>query len=145
MSGGVQQRGEPTAVLLLHQEVQRQHEGRSILSVQQGGVLQVGTGYDKEKKHRLRDLSQLCCQKTSSLLYKIFCFMSMKTPRRGYLNRWGSTFILFILVKINIYSILLQVKELLFLLSIEENKVKHKTEISGSSADCGHSGGSKSL
>lgn len=71
--------------------------------------------------------------------------MSMKTPQRGYLNRWGSTFILFILVKINIYSILLQVKELLFLLSIEENKVKHKTEISGSSADCGHSGGSKSL
>lgn len=63
VSGGVQQRGQSAAVLLLHQDVQKQHEGRSFLSVeQQGGVAEVGTDSDEEKKHHLREgpQTQIC-------------------------------------------------------------------------------------
>lgn len=57
VSGGIEQRGEPPAVLLLHQDIQKEHEGRSFLSaVQQKGVLQIRTGNDEEEEHHLRHL-----------------------------------------------------------------------------------------
>lgn len=55
--GGVQQHGQPAAVLLLHQDVQGQHEGRSVLAAgQQKGVLQVRTGHVEKEGHKLRGI-----------------------------------------------------------------------------------------
>ena len=60
MSGSVQQRGQPAAVLLLHQDVQEQHEGRSVLSaVQPGRVPQVRNDHDEETEHHLTHLEGL--------------------------------------------------------------------------------------